>query len=213
VEKYKKNKESLILIESAKLFRHKGYSATSMDEIAAAVGLSKAGLFHYFASKEEILYKITKPAMIIGVDMLSEIAQSDITPKEKLRKALHDQLELIDQYFPRHFMLSGQDLNCVSSKMRKEMFPLMSRYGKLWRDIIAEGISAGQFRADLNMKLTVSTIIGMLAWVVEWYEKDDAVTVAQIAEHHIALLGEGMYVNSVPDISLSPLCEANASES
>jgi len=193
------NKEGTILTESAKLFRRKGYSATTMDEVAAAVGLSKASVFHYFESKEEILYKITKPAFEVGVDLLCETVESDLTPKEKLGKALHHQLGLIDQYFPRYFMLSEQDLNCVSKQMRKEMSPLMDRYEDLWREIIAEGVSAGQFRTDLNIKLITSAILGMSAWILKWYKKSDALSVAEIAEQYIAFIGGGLFVNDAPD--------------
>ena len=209
----KQNKEDLILAESARLFRQKGFNATTMDEIAAAVGLSKASVFHYFDTKEAILYKLTKPALEIGVNSMREIVESDLTPEEKVRKALWNHLGQIDHYSPRLFTLSGQDLNCVSDKMRKEMAPLMAKYERLWREIITEGVNAGQFRPDLNIKLITYAILGMCNYMLDWYKKGGALSAAQVTDQYIELISEGLFVNSVSDVSCRQLCEVSGPES
>lgn len=208
MERNRENKEEVILTESAKLFHRKGYSATTMEEIAAAVGLLKASLYHYFESKEEIYYKLTKPPLEVGVNLLCEIVESDLTPREKLRKAFETHLQVIDRYSPRSpmlFRLSEQDLSCVSNKTREEMALLMDRYDHLWREIIAEGVSAGQFRTDLNIKLITYAILGMCNFTFRWYKKGDALAMAQVTEQYIALLGSGLFVNGAPDTPRKPL--------
>ena len=184
-----------------------------MDEIAAAVGLLKASVYHYFKSKEEILYRITKPPMEVGVDVLGEIVESDLTPKEKLQKALLYHVEQLDQMSPRFFILSEQDLNCVSSQMREEVVLLMVRYEHLWREIITEGINVGQFRTDLNIKLVTYAILGMCNYLFGWYRKGGPLSAGQVTEQFIALVGGGLFVNDAPDIPRKPLRKVSKSKS
>ena len=176
-----------------------------MDEIGAAVGLLKASVYHYFKSKEEILYKITKPPIEVGVGVLGGIVESELTPKEKLQKAIQYHIEQLDQLSPRFFMLSEQDLNCVSDQMRDEVALLMVRYVNLWREIITEGISSGQFRTDLNSKLVTFAIIGMCNYLFGWYKKGGTLSVAQVTEQFISLVSRGLFVNGTPDITRKPL--------
>jgi TetR/AcrR family transcriptional regulator, cholesterol catabolism regulator len=213
LERNRENKEDFILKEAAKLFRHKGYGTTTMDEIADAVGLTKATIYHYFEGKEEIQHKIAKPALEMGVDLLRKIVESDRTPKEKFVKAVHNHFELMDQYYPNFFGISDQDLNCVSSQMREEIFRLMYQYEQLWREIIIQGVSAGQFRADQNTKLTSYAILGMFNWTLKWYRKGGALSTAQIAEQNISLISRGLDVNSAIDIPSETLCEVSKSKS
>ena len=200
MDRNKENKEEVILQESAKLFRQKGYSATSMGEMATAVGLFKASLYHYFESKEEILYKLTKPPLEAGVDLLCEIVESDLTPENKLKKAIQNHLGQIDHYSVKSFMLSEQDLNCVSDEMRTEIALLMNRYDQLWRDIITEGISTGHFRKDLNVKIITYAILGMCNYLFNWYRKGDVFSIEQITEQFITFISSGLLIDGAPDI-------------
>jgi AcrR family transcriptional regulator len=184
-----------------------------MDEIGAAVGLLKASVYHYFHSKEEILYKITKPPIEIGVGVLGKIVESELTPKEKLQKAIQYHVEQLDQLLPRFFMLSEQDLNCVSAEMRDEVLLLMVRYVSLWREIITEGISSGQFRADVNSKLVTFSIIGMCNYLFGWYKKGGTLSVAQVSEQFMSLVSGGLFTDSTPDIPPKPLRKFSRSES
>ena len=198
MDRNRENKEGLILKESAKLFRHKGYSATTVDEIAAAAGILKGSLYHYFGSKEEILYKITRPALKVGVDLLSETVESDLTPEEKLRKALQHHFELVDQYLPGYFMLSKQDLNCVTSQMHAEMSPLFNGYVGLWQEIIAEGVSSGHFRPDVDSEIMAYAVLGMCVGAVPSEKGSDLPSLAQIAEQCIAFAIGGLSAHGAP---------------
>jgi len=173
-----------------------------MDEIGAAVGLLKASVYHYFHSKEEILYKITKPPIEVGVGVLAKIVESELTPKEKLQKAIQYHVEQLDQLLPRFFMLSERELNCVSDEMRDEVLLLMVRYVNLWGEIVTEGISAGQFRNDFNSKLVTFTILGMCNYLFGWYKKGGSLSVEQVTEQFMSLISGGLYVNGTPDIPL-----------
>ena len=73
-----------ILRTAARLFQQRGYDATSMNDVAAALKLSKGGLYHHFQSKDEILYEIMNHAMEITQDRVLNPVRSIANPEDRL---------------------------------------------------------------------------------------------------------------------------------
>lgn len=209
--RYKSNKEAVILRESARLFREKGYLATSIVDIASAAGLLKASLYHYFDSKEQILYAVSEPSARIGLELLRKIVGSKITPKEKLRKALLHHFETIDQYANTSVTLTSQEMKYISDDMRAELSALNDEYIHLWQDIVAEGVSAGQFRSDMDIKVIVFAILGMCNFVGLWFRNGGSLSLAEVAEQYIAFINRALCVNEEPETAGNPVSESGSS--
>jgi AcrR family transcriptional regulator len=84
-----------ILRAAADLFRERGYRATTLDDIAAHLGMSKASLYGYFAAKEGILAAISRETMEMFSRGLAEISRRPLPPREKLRQVVHHHVELV----------------------------------------------------------------------------------------------------------------------
>src|SRR6202789_3395977 len=82
-----------ILRTAARLFQQRGYDATSMNDVAAALKLSKGGLYHHFQSKDEILFHIMSHAMDITEERVIKVARRIENPEERLRTLIRLHIE------------------------------------------------------------------------------------------------------------------------
>ena len=84
-----------ILRTAARLFQQRGYDATSMSDVAAALKLSKGGLYHHFQSKDEILYEIMNHAMEITEERVLNPVRGIADPEERLRALIRLHIEVV----------------------------------------------------------------------------------------------------------------------
>lgn len=184
------NKEEQILTEAVRLFRQKGYHATSMQNIADAVGLQKASLYHYLPSKQVLLSKIFERSIGALTQQLETIYASTDTPASKLRctitahvLALCEQLDTYTVYLSEHRALSNRHYARVRAEGEK--------HAQLIERILLEGIARKQFRA-MNTKMVALAILGMCNWVYQWYSPQGQLTPEQIAQIFADLVLEGL---------------------
>src|SRR5689334_24784205 len=84
-----------ILRASARLFQQQGYDATSMNDVAAALKLSKGGLYHHFQSKDEILFNLMNHALDITQERVVDAVQGTADPEERLRMLIRRHIEVV----------------------------------------------------------------------------------------------------------------------
>ena len=84
-----------ILRTAARLFQQRGYDATSMNDVAAALKLSKGGLYHHFQSKDEILFEIMNHAMEITQELVMAPVRRIVGPEERLRALIRLHIEVV----------------------------------------------------------------------------------------------------------------------
>ena len=168
-----------IFAEAVRIFKEKGYHATSMQNIADAVGLQKGSLYHYISSKEELLFKIFEHSSGALTQQLEEIVASTDSPTEKLQRAiaahltaLCEQLDIYTVYLSERRALSGRN----HVKVRAEA----ERHARLLEQIIQQGIDRKSFRA-VDAKMAAHAILGMCNWLYQWYSPDGRLTPQQIA--------------------------------
>lgn len=173
------SKDEEIFTEAVRIFKQKGYHATSVQDIADAVGLQKGSLYHYISSKDELLYKIFERSTGALTQRLQEIIASDATPTEKLRaaidahlNALTNQLDLYTVYLSERRTMTGR----VTTKVRAEA----ERQARLVEQIIQEGITRGDWRRT-DAKMVAHAILGMCNWLYQWYSPTGRLTPQEIA--------------------------------
>ncbi len=184
------NKDEQILAEAVRIFKQKGYHATSVQDIADAVGLQKGSLYHYISSKEELLSKIFERGTGALTQRLQEIIASDAPPAEKLRRAMQahvtalcDQLDSYTVYLTERRTLAGR----IQSKVRAEA----QRHAHLLEQIIQQGVRSGDFRA-VDTKMTAHAILGMCNWMYEWYSPGGRLSPSEIADIFANLVIHGL---------------------
>ncbi|KXJ66183.1 TetR family transcriptional regulator [Achromobacter xylosoxidans] len=179
-----------ILEEAAKLFARSGYDGSSISDLAAAIGVSKAAIYHYYPTKQDIY-----DAIILEVlEGLTQTVGRDVAGAVGGVARLRAFMVGHARYFEKHHaqfvtMLIGYSGMALSE--REDAARLRDSYEKLLRDVIAQGVADGAFRA-LDVAATGRAVLSMLNWMVRWYKPGQGDSAESIADGYFDLLVGGM---------------------
>lgn len=181
-----------IVSAAAKVFRTKGYHAATVRDIAEEVGILKGSLYHHFASKEELLYLVVKDPIAQMYRAISEIAGTEASAPEKLRRAILAHLEAFDRHYP-HLFVYLRERESVKRRFREMIGFSPKEYERCWQQILREGVEKGEFRPDLDIRVASYGLLGMLNWSYKWYDPQGRLSVREVAEAFtsLALAGVG----------------------
>jgi AcrR family transcriptional regulator len=181
-----KNKRDEILVQAAKLFRKKGFSGTSMQDIARDVGILKGSIYYYFNSKNEIFREVLKKGISPVLKNAEFILCKDLSPREKLRELLSSHIRYI-MHNNYSLVIYFQEKEKISAEETKQYVENRNRYEKIFKDILAEGIKEGIF-PKVDITLTVYAILGMCNWIIQWYNPKGPKSPEEIIDHIIYLI-------------------------
>lgn len=197
-----RSRETEILDAAARLFKEKGFHATSMRDIADAVGMQKGSLYYHIASKEELLFRISHDAINAVIARLEAIAEAPLSPTEKLRQAIEnhvltlcERLDLLSVFL--------RESKTLTAEQQAQILERRKRYEELFESILEEGIAAGEFRA-VDVPIVASGLLGMLNWMHQWYRPDGRLSPQQIAAIFVDLTLRGL-LNPQSPVSNSPV--------
>lgn len=175
---------------AAQIFRERGYDATSVRDIARALGMTKAGLYHYISGKEALLLEI----MNFGMD---RIDAEVIAPTRDVREPV----ERLRQIMIRHARISTRGRGAVSQLTdeiralpplaRKKIKTRMRAYFELVRGTLAEVKDAGRLR-DIDLTVAAFTVLGMILWQSRWFRQNGRLTADEVAEEVASLALAGL---------------------
>ena len=197
------DKRSAILKAAAKLFASHGFDRASMAEIALACGVSKALLYHYYASKDQLLFDIIR-AHLDDLVAAIEAVPKTLAPRERLAAMIHALLEEYRHADEEH-QIQISDLKRLPPKMKGE---LVERERVLVRQFSAalaglEPILAA--RRELLTPLTMN-LFGMMNWKFMWFRENGPVSHAAFAEmvmRSIEAAASTLVADLVPRASLA----------
>ncbi len=173
-------KEHEIFDAAASLFTEKGFHATSMQDIADAVGIRKGSLYYHISGKEELLFQISHAAISAITEQLEDIATAPLSPSQKLRLAVENHVEtLCDKLDLMSVFL--KESHTLTAEQQAQIFTYRRRYEELMREILQQGIAAGEFR-PLDVSATSNGLLGMLNWMIYWYRPDGRLAPDEIAD-------------------------------
>jgi AcrR family transcriptional regulator len=164
---------------AAQIIRERGFDATSVNDIARALGITKAGLYHYIRGKEALLFEI----MSFGMD---QIDAEVVAPTRGVR----DPEERLRQLMIRHARIAtrargavaqlADEIRALPPPARKKIKLRMRAYFDLVRDTLAELKAAGRLR-DVDLTVAAFTLLGMILWQPRWFRQDGRLTAEQVA--------------------------------
>ena len=169
-----------ILDASAQIFSQKGYHGTSMQDIAIAVNLQKASLYHHVSSKQEILFDLLNRGLDILILRVEEAVGEPGSPDERLRKATCAYLCTMTEYQDLASVLL-LEYRSLEPDYHDRHIPRRDRFEQIWRDLIKEGIEAGIFTCD-HPSLSARALLGVLNWTVTWFRNDGPLSAEEIAD-------------------------------
>lgn len=176
-----------ILERASLLFYERGYGATSIRDIADAVGISSSTMYHHFANKQDVLYAIVSRFMSDFVDATVPVLRdTTVSPSERMRRMVRLHIEISDNRRPE--LLIGNPIRyALDPAQREHATGLQVAYHDAVRDTIAEGRQAGEFQVE-DVSITTLAILDMLNGIREWFSSSGRLSRAEIIERYTALI-------------------------
>jgi AcrR family transcriptional regulator len=157
-----------ILKSAASAFRTRGYHATSVDDIAQTLRMTKGSLYYYFKNKEEILYVCHDHTLDLLLRALKDIQARGERPEAKLRAVVIAFVELMTEELHGTAAVT-LDVKELSPPLRRKITAKRDRFDRAVRRIIREGIDNGVFR-HVDSKFTTFAIMGGVNWIPHWFD-------------------------------------------
>ena len=174
---------------AAQVFNERGFVASTLDEVAERLKITKPTLYYYVKSKDEILYECVR----MGLTMLQEAIQtagaSGGSALDKLVVAMRKYAEIVTMDFGMCLIRVGEDPLPLESQ--RKLRRIKAAIDHEFRELIRQGIAEGSIN-NCDPKITAFALAGALSWIGRWYRPGGDLSPPQIAEHFIALLLNGL---------------------
>ncbi len=185
------NQRERIMQGAAVLFARSGYDASTLNELAEELGISKAGIYHYFKTKQDVYDAITIQTLQGLVDYVSAMVADATEPYDRLRAFMTAHAGYFESnYWAFRAMLIGFS-GMSSPQPRTEAVVLRERYEHQLRGIIADGVAQGRIR-DGDPAGMGRAVLSMLNWMARWFRPGGAKTASDIALEYLDLLYYGL---------------------
>lgn len=167
-----------IYTKAAEIFHAQGFDATSMSTIAAAVDLTKAGLYYYIESKEDLLFAIMDYAMGRLESEVIEPSRAIADARERLASIIARHCRLLTEGNKAITILTDE-VEGLKPKHRKQILERKRVYFDFVRDTLDELKQEGRLR-DVNTTVATFSLFGTLLWLPRWYRPDGQLTSDQV---------------------------------
>ena len=182
-------KRDAVLRTAARFFNQRGYHSTSLDDVAAALHVTKPTLYHYFANKDEILYECTRRGLDEIATMARSTAGADGTAADRLRQMLTAYaLIMMDDF---GICVARTQDHLLSPESRKGFRALKRDIDQLVRQVIAEGVADGSLRVA-DVRIAAFTASVALNGLGTWFRPDGPVGADETARLTVDVLMHGM---------------------
>jgi AcrR family transcriptional regulator len=180
------------LLEAAtRLFAQNGFESTSVQEVVEAAGVTKGAMYHYFGSKDDLLYEIYHRLLSVQMERLEKLLAGPGSYAARVHAAAVDvvmtSLANLDDtviFFRSMHMLGAEKQALVRAERR--------RYHERFRDVISQGQAAGEFRSDIPAELVVDYYFGAIHHLGVWYKPKGRLSGRKVAEHYGDMLIAGI---------------------
>ena len=191
VSKSKTHRRSAEIIDAAaRVFAERGYHGATTQAIADVLRIRQASLYYYFPSKEVALEVVCMRGVEGFIETARAVAEGPGTPSEKLAGLVRAHIAPLLDWgdFVTVFLTQRQFLPAPS---RRRVGKLSRSLERMFEGVIREGIRNGEFRPDIDARLTTLAILGMANGVASWYAKEKD-PIERIASELVALSLEGV---------------------
>ena len=182
-----------IVQAAAHVFRERGFEATTLRDVAAALGTDRASLYYYVGSKEELLQEIVSQALRLDIEMAEAVKRSRSSSPEKIAALIESMVDSYDKNYP-HMMVYIEDLGRIArqdSQWSIDVIEQTRAYESLVHSILRKGQRDGTLRSDLPVELCALALFGMINWMHRWYRPDTKWTVEDVAGTFTAIFLDG----------------------
>jgi AcrR family transcriptional regulator len=173
------------------LFQQQGYDATSMNDVAAALKLSKGGLYHHFQSKDEILFNLMDHAMDITQQRVIDAVRDIADPEERLRTVIRLHMEVVLSVRDREITVMLHENHPLPPPLRRRINARKKDYVHFLENLIAEVQHARRAKSAVNPRAAAFALLGMLNWIYQWYKPEGSLKAEELARQYTTIFFQG----------------------
>ncbi len=182
-----------LLTASAALMAKRGYSQTSIRDVATATGFSLGGMYYYFKNKEDLLFKIQQRTF----STLLEVQENEVAgggeARSRLRRFIRNHLA----YFTSHFAelkVCTFELESLQGERYTAIAELRRRYFDCLAAVVGEllGVDAAIASSDGRIRRKTLFVFGMLNWIFMWYDPERDSSVEALGDEMVSLVLDGL---------------------
>lgn len=182
-------KREAVIRTAARAFDERGYHNTSLDDIAAALGVTKPTIYYYVPNKEQLLFECFRAGLEPIRAALQRAGQAPGSGRERLREVMHDYaVAIASEYGWCMVRAEHQDLG---EELSQRVRALKAEIDRGIRQLLQLGIEDGSI-APVDPKLAAFAIAGALNWIAHWYRAGRSLEPADIAATLVGLFEHGL---------------------
>lgn len=166
---------------ATRLFGERGYTGTSMRDIARAVGLLPGSLYAHIESKEGILLEIIEGGVDRFNHAVQEVDALGLPAADALREAIRRHLAIVADN-PQRTLIVFHQWRYLDDGGRRRLLAKRARYEEFFHRTLHRGVTEGAFDATLDPKVTVLGLLGALNWTPEWFSPAGPVSATDVAD-------------------------------
>jgi len=182
-----------ILRTAARLFQQQGYDATSMNDVAAALKLSKGGLYHHFQSKDEILFNLMNHAMDITEESVLKPVMAIPDPEQRLRTLIRRHIAVVLSERDREITVMLHENHPLPPALRKRINARKKDYIHFLENLVAEVGRARGAKGSVTPRAAAFALLGMLNWIYQWYRPEGTLQEESLARQYTEIFFQGAF--------------------
>jgi AcrR family transcriptional regulator len=182
-------KRDAVVRAAARAFNERGYHNTSLDDIAAALGVTKPTVYYYVANKEQLLFECFRAGLQRIREAFHDAERSDRPARERLNRVVRGYAEAIASEYG-WCMVRAHDHD-LGPAMGRQVNALKSEIDQGIRRLLREGLADGSI-GPCDPKITAFAMAGALNWIGHWFREDQPMNAAQVAEAFTTFFENGL---------------------
>ena len=188
-----------ILRTAARLFQQQGYDGTSMNDVAAALKLSKGGLYHHFQSKDEILFNLMNHAMDITEERVIAPVKAIADPEERLRTLIRRHIAVVLSERDREITVMLHENHPLTPALRRRINARKKDYVHFVENLIAEvqngrgGSGSSSPNKAVTPRAAAFALLGMINWIYQWYHPDGSLQEESLVRQYTEIFFQGAF--------------------
>jgi len=182
-------KREAVIRAAARAFSARGYHNTSIDEIAAALNVTKPTIYYYVANKEQLLLECILTGLERVLEPFRRLPAAGVSARERLNEIISHYAQAIASEFGG-CMVRAQDLGLAPESMAR-IKQLKSEIDQSIRRLLDEGARDGSIHTP-DPKMAAFALAGALNWIAHWYRENQSMTAAEIADAFVRIFNDGL---------------------
>lgn len=176
-----------LLTVATRLFAERGFETTSVQQIVDAAGVTKGAMYHYFGSKDDLLYEIYARVLRVQTARMEQAADSTEPVRQRLHAVAADVVATTAANLD-DTVIFFRSMHLLHPDKQAEVRAERRRYHERVRRLIEEGQREGVFRQDKSAELVVDFFFGSVHHLSTWFRHDGELTGERVGEHFADLL-------------------------